>query len=98
MWLRYGQLIGDSFVILVNVFGTLLEISYILVYIYYSTKKSVVLRQFTVAIIFVASMYAYSISEVDKTLAVQRIGFLSCTLTILFFASPLTTLVINSQL
>jgi len=90
--LRYGQLIGDSFVILVNVFGAALEISYTLIYMYYSSKKSVVLRQFVAAIIFVATIYIYSIVEEDRSLAVKRVGFLSCGLTILFFASPLIML------
>jgi len=75
LWLRYGQLIGDSFVILVNVFGAALEISYTLIYMYYSSKKSVVLRQFVAAIIFVATIYIYSIVEEDRSLAVKRVGF-----------------------
>lgn len=95
--MRYGQLIGDSFVILVNVFGAILEISYTFMYMYYTTKKSVILRQFVAASIFVVTIYVYSMVEEDRALAVKRVGFLSCGLTILFFASPLIMLVIKLQ-
>ncbi|XP_012282393.1 sugar transporter SWEET1 [Orussus abietinus] len=92
LWLRYGVLIGDPFVVLVNIFGTSLQLCYVVVFILYSVKKSVILKQISWAFCFVAPMYLYSMVEEDKALATQRIGFLSCSLTILFFASPLTML------
>ncbi|XP_015598628.1 sugar transporter SWEET1 [Cephus cinctus] len=92
LWLLYGILKNDSFIVLVNVFGTSLQLSYTFVFILYSVKKSVVIKQFAVAICFVTAMYMYSFSEPDKALATKWTGLLSCGLTIIFFASPLTML------
>jgi len=92
LWLRYGILIGDLFIIFVNIFGTLLQICYILIYILYNVKRSTTIKQFTAAICLVSLIYLYSIYEKDKVLAERHVGFLSCSLTILFFASPLISL------
>lgn len=91
-WLCYGLLIGDPFIVMVNVFGAILQLCYVVTFMLYSVKKSIIMKQFTVAITFVTIIYIYSIFESDRSLAAQRIGFLSCSLTILFFASPLTML------
>ncbi|KAK0083634.1 hypothetical protein PV325_008475 [Microctonus aethiopoides] len=91
-WLRYGQLIGDSFVIWVNITGTFLQLSYIAVYTKYCTQKSLILKQFITSVIFITVVYFYSIINQDKAEVTSQIGLLSCALTILFFASPLTML------
>lgn len=87
------MLIDDLFVVFVNIFGTILQICYIAIYILYSVKKSTTIKQFAAATFFVASIYFYSIYQEDKVVATKYVGFLSCTLTILFFASPLILLV-----
>ncbi|XP_066594834.1 sugar transporter SWEET1 isoform X1 [Prorops nasuta] len=92
LWLRYGLLIGDSSVVLVNIFGSLLQLSYIIVFLTYSVKKAATLKQLSAATCFLVIVYIYCIYEDDKKLATERIGFLSCSLTILFFASPLIML------
>ncbi|XP_024880423.1 sugar transporter SWEET1 [Temnothorax curvispinosus] len=92
LWLRYGILIGDSFIISVNIFGTILQICYVLIHILYNVKRSTTIKQFTVAICLVLLVYLYSIYQSDKVLAERYVGFLSCSLTILFFASPLISL------
>ncbi|TGZ49509.1 sugar transporter SWEET1 [Temnothorax longispinosus] len=92
LWLRYGILIGDSFIISVNIFGTILQICYVLIHILYNVKRSTTIKQFTVAICLVLLVYLYSIYQRDKVLAERYVGFLSCSLTILFFASPLISL------
>ncbi|XP_077272170.1 sugar transporter SWEET1 [Temnothorax americanus] len=92
LWLRYGILIGDSFIISVNIFGTILQICYVLIHILYNVKRSTTIKQFTVAICLVLLVYLYSIYQRDKVLAERYVGFFSCSLTILFFASPLISL------
>jgi len=87
------MLIEDLFIISVNTFGTLLQICYVLIYILYNVKRSTTIRQFITAICFISLVYLYSIYQKDKVLAEKHIGFLSCSLTILFFASPLISLV-----
>ncbi|XP_011686458.1 PREDICTED: sugar transporter SWEET1 [Wasmannia auropunctata] len=92
LWLRYGILIGDLFIIYVNIFGTILQICYVLIYMLYNVKRSTTIKQFTVAICLVLLIYLYSIYQKNRVLAAKHVGFLSCSLTILFFASPLISL------
>ncbi|XP_035730168.1 sugar transporter SWEET1-like [Vespa mandarinia] len=92
LWLRYGLLIGDSFIVLVNIFGTILQVCYVLIFMLYSVKKSVTLRQFAAATCFLAIVYFYVAYETNKEIAAKYIGLISCSVTILFFASPLVML------
>ncbi|XP_043268308.1 sugar transporter SWEET1 [Venturia canescens] len=92
LWMRYGQLIDDPHVILVNLLGGVLQISYTLIYLCYTTKRGTIVRQIIGALFFVTMVYAYSIMEFDRKVAASIVGFLSCSLTILFFASPLIML------
>ncbi|XP_034185187.1 sugar transporter SWEET1 [Osmia lignaria lignaria] len=89
LWMRYGMLISDRFVLLVNVFGTILQASYVCVFILYSVKKFKIVKQMIAATCFLGVVYFYSFYEEDKVLAARYVGFLSCTVTVLFFASPL---------
>ncbi|XP_043477247.1 sugar transporter SWEET1 [Leptopilina heterotoma] len=91
-WLCYGLLIHDSFIVLVNVFGATLQLFYVITFMLYSVKKSTILKQLIGSITFVTFVFTYSMLEPNRALAAQRIGFLSCSTTIFFFASPLTML------
>ena len=93
LWMRYGMLISDHFVLLVNVFGTILQASYVCVFILYSVKKFKIVKQMIAATCFLGVVYFYSFYEEDKVLAARYVGFLSCTVTVLFFASPLMMVV-----
>lgn len=92
MWMKYGMLIGDQFILLVNLFGATLQACYVYVFILYSVKKNKTIKQMIAATCFLATVYVYSFYEDDKALAAKYVGFLSCTVTVLFFASPLTTM------
>ncbi|XP_014480899.1 PREDICTED: sugar transporter SWEET1 isoform X1 [Dinoponera quadriceps] len=92
LWLRYGTLIRDFFVVCVNFFGMLLQICYIIIFTLYSLKRCTTLRQFAAALTFILIVYLYSGFQKDEALVTKQIGFLSCSLTILFFASPLVLL------
>lgn len=91
--MRYGMLIEDRFVLLVNIFGSVLQASYVWVFILYSTKRYRTVRQMIGATCFLGAVYFYSIYEPDKALAARYVGFFSCSVTVLFFASPLMLLV-----
>ncbi|XP_015511330.1 sugar transporter SWEET1 [Neodiprion pinetum] len=90
--LRYGMLIGDQTIIVVNIFGISLQLLYVLVFMSYSMKKSLTLKQLSAAVIFVISVYLYSQYEIDEVQARRIVGFLSSGLAIAFFASPLSML------
>lgn len=87
------MLIEDRFILLVNIFGTILQASYVCVFILYSVKKFKTIRQMIAATCFLGAIYFYSFYEEDKILAAKYVGFLSCIVTVLFFASPLIMLV-----
>lgn len=89
LWVRYGMLIEDQFIIFVNIFGASLQACYVFVFIMYSVKKLRTIRQIAAATCFLGIVYFYSFFEEDKTLAARYVGFLSCVVTVLFFASPL---------
>ncbi|XP_076230513.1 sugar transporter SWEET1 isoform X2 [Nomia melanderi] len=89
LWMRYGMLIEDQFILLVNIFGAVLQASYVYVYILYSVKRFKIIKEMIIATCFLAAVYFYSFYEEDKLLAAKYVGFLSCTVTVLFFASPL---------
>ncbi|XP_043796758.1 sugar transporter SWEET1 [Apis laboriosa] len=92
LWMRYGMLIEDQFILLVNIFGIILQASYLYVFILYSVKKFKIIRQIIAATCFLGTVYFYSFYEQDRVLAAKYVGFLSCTITVLFFASPLMML------
>ncbi|XP_053989489.1 sugar transporter SWEET1 isoform X2 [Hylaeus volcanicus] len=92
LWMRYGTLIGDRFILVVNVFGTILQASYICVFVLYSVQKSRTVKQAIAATLFLGAVYFYSFYEEDRALAAKYVGLLSCTVTVLFFASPLMML------
>ncbi|XP_028520027.1 sugar transporter SWEET1 isoform X2 [Apis cerana] len=59
---------------------------------YTSVKKFKIIRQIIAATCFLGIVYFYSFYEQDRVLAAKYVGFLSCTITVLFFASPLMML------
>ncbi|KAK4875208.1 hypothetical protein RN001_011630 [Aquatica leii] len=92
LWLRYGFLIGDHSLILVNTVGATLHFSYAVVFYLYSIKKTVILRQFFGSIGILLTILAYSVYESNKEVSIKYVGFLCCVMTIMFFAAPLTSL------
>ncbi|XP_058797305.1 sugar transporter SWEET1-like isoform X2 [Phymastichus coffea] len=92
LWLLYGILIQDKSVMIVNIFGSSLQFFYAFTFYTYTIHKKVIVKQMFSAILFINLMYLYWFVSEDVALVTKRIGLLSCTLTILFFASPLTLL------
>lgn len=94
LWFIYGIQIQDFFIVYVNLFGVILNICYIVTFAIYTLKRQSILRQFIVAGNFIIIICVYSIFvQKDKALLTRQIGLLSCSLTVLFFASPLILLV-----
>lgn len=93
MWLLYGQLINDKSVTIVNLFGSSLQFFYALTFYTYTVKKNTIVQQLSLAISFISFMYLYWFVVEDIAVFKKIVGFISCTMTILFFASPLTMLV-----
>lgn len=92
LWVRYGMLIGDKFIVYVNIFGMTLQAIYVSVFILYSVKKRTTIKQIVAALCALAYVYLYSFYENDKQVATYNVGLMSCVLTVIFFASPLSML------
>jgi len=92
LWLRYGFLIQEHSLILVNTVGATLHFAYVVTFYMYSIKKSIILRQFFGCLLALLLILAYSVYEGNKDVAMKYVGFLCCIMTIMFFAAPLASL------
>ncbi|XP_018578432.1 sugar transporter SWEET1 [Anoplophora glabripennis] len=92
LWLRYGFLIQDRSLILVNTVGATLFFAYVVTFYLYSIKKTSIIRQFLGSFLFliVTLLYIHRIEDVDT--AKSNLGLVCCIVTILFFAAPLASL------
>lgn len=93
LWLRYGFLIDEPSMIIVNTVGSTLFIAYSATFYLYSIKKSTTLKQIVVAFTVLIAILCYSLYyyESDKVGVTDLMGFVCCTMTIVFFAAPLTS-------
>ncbi|XP_031787499.1 recombination activating gene 1 activating protein 1 isoform X1 [Nasonia vitripennis] len=92
LWLLYGILIQDKSVMIVNIIGSSLQFLYAFAFYIYTIHKKIIVKQMFLAMTFIGFMYLYWIAAEDQDLVTKRVGFISCALTILFFASPMTLL------
>lgn len=90
LWLTYGSLIDDVNVILVNIVGCLLFLSYVAVFYWYTTHKARVSHQLLLVIGLIALVRWYIHINTNKDIQKHRVGSLSCFVSICFCASPLS--------
>ncbi|XP_013420837.1 bidirectional sugar transporter SWEET5 isoform X2 [Lingula anatina] len=94
VWLKYGTLIHDPTIILVNIVGLCFQTVYIFIYYIYSLQKSTVYMQFAAALAIILPMLAYCHYVAPTTaVAANVVGLIGSGLSIATFASPLATLV-----
>lgn len=92
LWLKYGMLTQEHVVIFVNIIGSVLFFSYVLVFFTFSINKRIVIRQFLGACVFIMLCTIYTTYEHNKEKAVNVSGLVCCCVGVLFFASPFTKL------
>ncbi|XP_014116328.1 PREDICTED: sugar transporter SWEET1 isoform X2 [Pseudopodoces humilis] len=85
-WLGYGCLKGDGTVITVNAIGAVLQTLYILVYLYYSPAKVLLL------LALVVTGYGYFTILVDTGTRLTHLGLFCSIFTITMYLSPLADL------
>jgi len=90
MFIQFGQLIGDSVTVQVNLFGSLLSVFYILVFYYYTPIKDKfsVWTKIGAAGAFAAAMIAYTKYE-DPKLVEQRFGLIITGFLYLLISFPM---------
>ncbi|XP_024945680.1 sugar transporter SWEET1 isoform X2 [Cephus cinctus] len=88
LMLQYALILGDSAMIVVNVFGLLINLGYIIFYMLYAPEKGDVLALIGKAVAFVAIFIGYAQWE-HKDNIEFRFGIIITVLLFLLIASPL---------
>ncbi|CAG9834838.1 unnamed protein product [Diabrotica balteata] len=93
LWLRYGFLINDSSIILVNTVGATLFFAYVLTFYLYSINKTAIVRQFLGCFFFLVIILLHIHNNAtEEELVRSHLGLVCCGVTILFFAAPFASL------
>ncbi|VEN61002.1 unnamed protein product [Callosobruchus maculatus] len=92
LWLRYGFLIDDTSLILVNTIGATLFFSYVVTFYLYSIRRGTVMQQFMFCMLLMSMVLFYVHNQSDIEEARTHLGLICCLVTIMFFAAPLTSL------
>ncbi|XP_045445973.1 sugar transporter SWEET1 [Melitaea cinxia] len=92
LWFLYGLTKQDNKIILVNIVGIILMLSYIIVFYSYTFKKSSVLKQLLVSLTVYAFTIGYMSVEEDNERLLGRLGFSACSFTLLTVAAPMSKL------
>lgn len=93
LWLRYGNLIEDPSISLVNSIGAVLHTSYMVIYIWYSNSKIGILKQITPALLFLSAVLFYTYYGDENVDVIKfHVGLIASAITIAFFAAPMTKL------
>ncbi|KAG8222429.1 hypothetical protein J437_LFUL008427, partial [Ladona fulva] len=82
----------DVSLICVNSTGAFLQLMYVLIYLLYSQRKVIIVRQLSALTLMLSCAILYAYHEPDPNLAKYRIGLLCCSFTLLFFFAPFTVL------
>ncbi|XP_023723088.1 sugar transporter SWEET1 isoform X2 [Cryptotermes secundus] len=92
IWLRYGFLLQDPSLIVVNTIGASLQLAYVVTFYFYTITKSVVVKQMLAVTAGVVVLLCYTQYDTDMDRTKTHVGFIASLVTILFFAAPLTML------
>ncbi|KAL7288802.1 sugar transporter SWEET1 [Trichogramma pretiosum] len=92
LWMLYGFLIQDKSIVIVNCVGASLQFFYTFTFYIYTIKKKLIVEQMSIALAFIGIMLFYWHIQEDISMVTRHVGLISCALTIMFFASPLTML------
>ncbi|GBM05661.1 Sugar transporter SWEET1 [Araneus ventricosus] len=92
LWLRYGLLINDSALIMVNVTGATLQVLYLIWYAKFTLHKGTFYKQLSIAIFIIGFLYTYTTFFSDSETARYIAGLAACSAGVIFMASPLAAL------
>ncbi|CAH1987974.1 unnamed protein product [Acanthoscelides obtectus] len=92
LWLRYGFLIEDTSLILVNTVGSTLFFSYVVTFYLYSVRRGTVLQQFMLCLFVLSMVLLYIHKTKSDEEARSHLGLICASVTIMFFAAPLASL------
>ncbi|XP_031623750.1 sugar transporter SWEET1 isoform X2 [Contarinia nasturtii] len=94
LWLKYGTLANEMTVVLVNAVGATLFFSYFIVFWMFTVNTGAIYRQFFGAILVLGLVLSYTnYYQENRNEAIEVVGYVCCTITVLFFAAPCCMLV-----
>ncbi|KAG8183639.1 hypothetical protein JTE90_005627 [Oedothorax gibbosus] len=91
LWLRYGLIIDDLALIIVNGTGACLQVAYLLFYSRYTPVKLTFYKQLSTALLIIGILYIFTTFYLEDDVARNVSGLTSCTAGVIFMASPLAT-------
>ncbi|CAG9860465.1 unnamed protein product [Phyllotreta striolata] len=92
LWLRYGFLIDDSSIILVNTIGATLFFAYVVTFYWYTLNKTIIVRQFMCSFLLFIIIILHVHRGDDPATVRTHLGLICSGVTIVFFAAPLASL------
>jgi len=92
LWLRYGMLLDDWAMIVVNTVGVTLQLGYTILFYYYATQKVQFQKQVIVVLSIIVATNIYVQWEQDVEESKFRLGLLGCATTLVFCSAPLASL------
>ncbi|KAM6935379.1 sugar transporter SWEET1 [Lycodopsis pacificus] len=93
-WLYYGILKMDQTIVLVNVIGALLQILYIVMYLYYTKQKRLVMSQTLAAgAVLTCGWFYFTKFLPEGDTRLSQLGLACSVVTVSMYLSPLTDLV-----
>jgi solute carrier family 50 (sugar transporter) len=92
LWLRYGILVNENAVIVVNAIGVFLFALYCISYFLFCVNKRRLSHQLCLVLLMITFTIGYSYFEPNDDEASKLVGILCCSVGVFFFASPLIKL------
>merc|ERR1719323_1077531 len=92
-WWSYGVLRSDPSIQLVNGVGLVLQSLYVLCFYLFTSEKVATLKGIVLTAVFVVCLNFYIQTESDTEVSMLRLGLLSSTMSVMYCAAPLASVV-----
>ena len=93
--MRYGMLLKDTAMTVVNIIGLVFQATYTVLFFYYATNKAQFRKQMVMIVSLISATWLYVHYEPAAETSQFRLGLLCCSTTLIFCAAPLSSLVSN---
>lgn len=92
LWLRYGMLLNDKAMIIVNFVGLVLQLGYTVIFYMYASAKGTYQKQVAIVFSIIFCTMIYVAMETNMDSAKFRLGLICCATTLIFCSAPLASL------
>ncbi|XP_030833043.1 sugar transporter SWEET1-like [Strongylocentrotus purpuratus] len=94
MWGAYGFLYPDTAIIIVNMVGLTVQLSYICIYIHFTQNKLRPVQQAIAGVAFLVALYIYMSQFVPtRASALKQVGLVASIVTIFMYVAPVCDMV-----